>query len=188
LGCFRDNSQRMVKTFLARSGQTVQSCHKLAKNRKMKYFALQWHGECFGESNYARVSALGTSNGCNTKCRSNRKQTCGGGWHNSVYRINDLPAARSSGPIYLGCYKDKGTRRLPKLLQRSNSNVGKCNAAAKKARLSYFGLQWHGECWGGSSVSQAISYGMSNGCNTKCRSNRGQTCGGGWHNSVYRTG
>ena len=51
-----------------------------------------------------------------------------------------------------GCYKDKASRAIPKLLgnwRHDNKAVEKCAQATEKAGYLVFGVQYDGECWSG---------------------------------------
>jgi hypothetical protein len=84
---------------------------------------------------------------------------------------------------YVGCFFDSTTRALPTLLRENGANVETCAVMADAAGAPYFGLQWYGQCWAGSSPGLVQSYQSE--CNTRCDSNNAETCGGGWRNSVY---
>ena len=101
------------------------------------------------------------------------------------------PAACSAPPpppppppgAYAGCFTDDPNRALPNFL----GMVGDIQTCVNRARdngLAYAGLQWYGECWGGNELRYAqVGEGE---CNTPCAA--GETCGGGWRNSIYATG
>lgn len=59
-----------------------------------------------------------------------------------------------------------------------------CFAKAKSEKLAYVGLQFGGECWGGSSFGR---YGKKDDkeCNMICTEDPELYCGSGWRNSVY---
>jgi hypothetical protein len=88
-----------------------------------------------------------------------------------------------SPPNYLGCFTDDPNRALPVWLGTVHE-IGTCVDRARANGLAYAGVQWYGECWGGNELRYTrVGDGE---CNTPCAS--GQTCGGGWRNSIYATG
>ena len=87
-----------------------------------------------------------------------------------------------SGPKYLGCYKDTGSRTLPK--HAGNMTLSECAAKAKAAGNSVFGMQYNNgvggdkaECWIGAN-SGYDKYGAASNCGAK-------KLGGSWANAVY---
>ena len=52
--------------------------------------------------------------------------------------------------------------------------------------LAVAGLQYYGECWGGSAAGYAPA--PESECNTPCTAKPSEMCGGGWRNSIYATG
>jgi hypothetical protein len=89
---------------------------------------------------------------------------------------------------YVGCYRDDANRALPVALSDSpQQTVESCIAQAKSRNLRYAGLQFHTQCYGGSTVGYEKAASEAS-CDTKCAGNQGQTCGGSWFNSIYDTG
>ncbi|XP_065060448.1 neurogenic locus notch homolog protein 1-like [Rhopilema esculentum] len=91
---------------------------------------------------------------------------------------------------YVGCYKDSGTRALPHVrgLEVSAGHLtANCIRACFASNQPYAGLQYHSQCFCGSSYNIYRKDDEST-CSTKCRDSTGMYCGGSWRNSVYRTG
>ncbi|HEV7670870.1 MAG TPA: WSC domain-containing protein [Thermoanaerobaculia bacterium] len=91
-----------------------------------------------------------------------------------------------NGPGYLGCYTDATTRALPVQMPGASNTIESCKAAAYNAGYKYAGLQYYGQCYAGNTLGYALV--ADSECNTACTGNPAQTCGGGWHNSIYSTG
>lgn len=84
----------------------------------------------------------------------------------------------SGNYTYQGCYNDSGNRAIPSQVQ-SVSSVNSCAQQAQNAGKSVFGVQYGGQCFLGTNLSQAKEYGANGG-------NCG-TLGGSWTNQVYST-
>lgn len=102
-------------------------------------------------------------------------------------KFTDKFVAPFSSPLpprdYQGCFTDDPDRALPHWLGTVH-DIDTCVIRARDNGLSFAGLQWYGECWGGNELRY---WQVGDGeCNTPCAS--GQTCGGGWRNSIYATG
>jgi len=83
--------------------------------------------------------------------------------------------------VYLGCYKDTGTRDLVVAKPDQNS-IKACNTAC--VGYTYFGVQDGKQCFCGERYG---TYGKApeSDCQSKCGDNPKQNCGGFWRNSVY---
>ena len=97
----------------------------------------------------------------------------------------------------LGCFKDGGSRRLPYQVKGWNSQET-CRYWAQRRGHPYYGLQNGGECYTGTDLNKAKSYGALNdsSCNIRGRDNtqsfwqkspKYQILGGGWANDIYST-
>jgi endonuclease/exonuclease/phosphatase family metal-dependent hydrolase len=178
-GCYTDDASRALPVALG-NGFDVQRCIDAARARGLPYAGLQWYGECWGGTalGYSRVS----DSQCNTPCAADGSQTCGGGWRNSIY---STAAPQPPPSNYVGCYTDDSSRALPIALG-TGFDVERCVEAARASGLRYAGLQWYGECWGGPALGYTRA--AESDCNTPCRANGAEICGGGWRNSIYDTG
>jgi pectate lyase len=182
VACYTDKSVRALPRRFAASGATVDSCVAAAKAASLSYAGLQYGGECWGGNTLGYDSVNGSQ--CNMPCSANSAETCGGVWRNSIYSTSTTPTPTPTDS-YSGCYTDKSARALPWRLVASGATVDSCVAAAKAASLSYAGLQYSGECWGGNTLGyDSVD---SSQCNLPCSANPAETCGGVWRNSIYST-
>jgi hypothetical protein len=95
-------------------------------------------------------------------------------------------AAAAAPPFsYLGCYTDDASRALPILLLNSGATVESCVAAAQAQGLTFAGLQYFGQCFGGNNLGPTYTKAPGSECNTPCSANSGEICGGAWRNSIY---
>ena len=86
---------------------------------------------------------------------------------------------------FLGCFRDKGRRALPRLILRVRGFhkgfrlVNRCGRIAMRKRYIVFSVQAHRECWSGRNAHRTYGrYGRRRGCS--------HWTGGGWANDVYR--
>ncbi|TVQ71418.1 MAG: hypothetical protein EA373_04530 [Oceanospirillales bacterium] len=86
IGCFRDMSVRDIDSYTMNSpDMTTEKCIELCDNRGDAYAATQFGQHCFCGNTYGKY---GPATNCNMSCAGNAAQVCGGGWANSVYKIN----------------------------------------------------------------------------------------------------
>ena len=84
-------------------------------------------------------------------------------------------------PIYVGCYSDsKSDRDLPMFLGNGHDKSS-CNRACKD--YTYFGLQYHSECWCGHAYGTGVKHVKRP--DSACGGAEGS--GTSLHNSVYKT-
>ena len=97
----------------------------------------------------------------------------------------------------LGCFKDGGSRRLPYQVPGSHSHES-CRYWSQRRGHPYYGLQYGGQCFTGTDLNKAKSYGKLNdsSCNMRGRdkshsywnkSPNFQILGGTWANDIYST-
>jgi len=90
--------------------------------------------------------------------------------------------ATPSGPKYIGCYKDTGSRAIP--THAGNMTLAECADKARAAGNTIFGMQYNNgvggdkaECWIGANTGYD-KYGAATNCGAK-------NLGGSWANAVY---
>ena len=92
----------------------------------------------------------------------------------------------------IGCFRDGRSRRLPYYGGAWYTHEH-CRELAQRRGHAYYGLQYGGQCWTGTSYNRATSYGKLSDyrCTTKGRRNwrtrRTQRLGGTWANDIYHT-
>jgi hypothetical protein len=130
-GCWGDTSERALP-YRGTNVKNKEDCMNQALKNKLKYFGLQYYGECWMGSNenwdrYGKRDDI--------KCGP-----LGTDWANQIYEIPD--------DSYKGCWIDTNERALP----YRGSNVKtkeECLIQAKENNFKYIGLQYYGECWMG---------------------------------------
>ena len=191
-GCYSDAPNRALPVVLSQSGATVESCVAAARARGLLYAGLQYKGQCFAGNTlgHTKVPVSDEKNKCNTKCTAAPGVDCGGAWYNSIYATGVTLAVTPAATAYKGCYSDAPNRALPVALMPSGATVASCFAAARSAGYAYAGLQFQGQCYAGNTLGYVKVLPVSNEkikCDTACIAAPGETCGGGWYNSIYAT-
>lgn len=181
LGCLATGPDRLP-VLLAEGGtfgvMTPERCTKLAWMRGHSYGGIVNGRECrAGEDLKAAVGGP-YINTCTSPCPGGNDGACGGPAAVSVFAVPSLPAIR---PV--GCYWDDSSsypsRLLPVLLGRDNAmSIHRCARLAQKASLPLFGVEYGIECWGGTDMQRATSYGPSPNCYMQCTGDARQSCGG----------
>ena len=90
VGCFTDDGNRALPTFLSSGGETVESCVQKAAAAGYACAGLQWYGQCFAGNTPGYVQVADAE--CNTPCNANPGEMCGGPWRNSIYRTGVTPS------------------------------------------------------------------------------------------------
>ncbi len=86
-----------------------------------------------------------------------------------IWQIKYSAITLSSTPIYGGLVVHR--------LRRESKTVLFC---------CLFLFQYHEECWCGASAPDSSNLRGDGDCNTDCRGDSGQMCGGGWRNTVHQ--
>ncbi len=173
------------------SAVSPATCNAWAASKGYKYFGMQVGNQCFGGDKYdtlgkanncnSPVRALTTHSRKKNvglvhfsltwpifipvvrppQCNGDKKQKCGGGWANSVYKTLVLPT-----PTYVGCFKDSAKRVFAHESDVPGASVSPatCNAWAMSHGYPYFGMQVGNQCFGGDKYD---TLGKANNCNSQ---------------------
>ncbi|XP_033096235.1 uncharacterized protein LOC117100565 [Anneissia japonica] len=91
--------------------------------------------------------------------------------------------------VYKGCFVDSGSRALPSIhTSYVSMTVDWCIAYCYDRGHAYAGLQAASYCFCGGDTYSKYGQRPDSECNSNCRGNPLEKCGGGWKNSVYNTG
>ena len=99
--------------------------------------------------------------------------------------LGGRPSRRDRRFIFVGCYRDKHRRALPRLILRLRGVykgfklVNRCGRIALRKRYRVFSVQNNNECWSGRNAHRTYGrYGRRRGCR--------YWTGTAWGNDVYR--
>jgi hypothetical protein len=83
---------------------SVEKCLEICYRNNFEYAGLQYSYQCYCGNTYGRFGEAKSSIECNSRCKLNPKQTCGGAWHNSVYKIQTSLHNLQINQKYIGNY------------------------------------------------------------------------------------
>lgn len=91
--------------------------------------------------------------------------------------------------VYKGCFTDSGNRAMPHgFFSNSGMTINMCVQHCSDLGYPYAGLEWYAECFCGDETYGSQGERSDDECNTACKGNSEEMCGGGWRLSVYATG
>ena len=131
-GCFNDKP-RQFNERIAGQNHNKESCEKACGNRNYLMYGLQYFGECRC-GNYMMNQQMLPEGHCNTKCRSNQGQKCGGPYKNSVYKVTKYDEC--DGDLTLNSPKPDG----------QSYNEETCKTACASRSYSFYELKYMGKC------------------------------------------
>jgi hypothetical protein len=86
---------------------------------------------------------------------------------------------RDTGFVFKGSYRDTGVRAIPNYLGGGFRTPIDCVNKAKNNKYTIAGVQFYGQCFGGTDLSMALNYGVDT------RKHAGYPLGVDWNNQVY---
>jgi hypothetical protein len=93
LGCYVDNGDSGGTTGRDLDGEmftpeklTVEKCLAHCRQKGFAYAGVQYASQCFCGKSYGKFGKAPDSE-CDAKCEGNEKETCGGTWRSSVYKL-----------------------------------------------------------------------------------------------------
>ncbi|PAA81169.1 hypothetical protein BOX15_Mlig028452g3 [Macrostomum lignano] len=183
LGCYVDKPDRDLPVLgshcpIISVNKCVTSCADLG----FKYAGAQAGAWCYCGNKFGRYGKAVDSN-CYVRCHANRRQICGGIWHQHIYETK----ADITNPENLGCYRDKGIHDLVEMPFSGVISINYCRKLCRELGYRYAGVQYSVQCWCGNKYGR---YGKADPskCNMKCTGHNEQICGGVWHQNIYESG
>ncbi|XP_035672304.1 uncharacterized protein LOC118413196 [Branchiostoma floridae] len=109
LGCYQDGSSHSFpRKVMTSSAMTTETCIAACQNAGYTYAATEvsrsmgwwWRSlhdcHCGREADFNRLGQRVCDSECNSHCRGNRNQKCGGRYRMSVYKIDAVPSCQDS--------------------------------------------------------------------------------------------
>lgn len=136
------------------AGMTVESCISYCASKGYQYAGVQWYQECYCDSGRAPASKQTLDADCNTPCRGNSSESCGGGNRLSIYYssapVGPLPNPGVNNYTHVGCYAEGTTGRALTngigSIPGDQMTVAKCTAACRAANFLLAGVEYSGQC------------------------------------------
>jgi len=184
LGCWTDDSGKRDLSYLAYSdlSNKIEKCVKTCSDKGFFFAGVQDSSSCYCGNSYG---SYGTAITCNSECKSDANQVCGGPSANSVFAIP--PSTSGIKPVpTLGCFADDNIRDLPLMAYQDNkgNTLDRCRNTCAVNNFLYAGVQDGNKCFCGDSYG---GQGKSNGCDKPCSGNPDMFCGGFFANTIMET-
>ena len=182
VGCFRDANiyvTRPLPNELYSSQSSSQACFQKAQQLGYQYVGFEfWNGpasgqgECWAGNSLSNAESQGASTNCAQVMSTDGSVMWAGSYAIAVY---DLSSSYFTGTV-IGCFAEdtNGIRALPNYIYANQPGYHACFLQAQLLGYRYVGLMaWNagwqtgtndGECWGGNSLSDAESQGVSTNC------------------------
>ncbi|XP_060580599.1 uncharacterized protein LOC132737347 [Ruditapes philippinarum] len=174
IGCFQDNSTRILEGTMTTGGMTVEKCLQRCSMERTLFAGVEYSTECFCSSQL-RPYTKRPETECDYKCDGNAAQNCGGFWKISLYETHR----------YLGCYVDSRTRILNEQSTKNKQmTTASCIAFCKSHNLKYALTQFSNQCYCGNSLTTEQKVADSE-CSRDCKGATSEKCGGVWRGSLY---
>lgn len=205
LGCYSDNTggRTLTSSSTADKSMTLELCAQTAQNLNLKYFGLEYAGECFAGYTMASSAAPISESKCNMKCKGNDHQLCGGPdalsmFQNNLYVQPTNPALVNIGQktqyAYQGCYTEGSSGRSlggsgSYSTTSKNMTVEFCAKTCHSKGFIYAGVEYSQECYcnnAGVGHGGVPAPGGDADCSMLCAGNKAEFCGGSSRLSVYQ--
>jgi len=136
-------------------GMTTEKCLAFCSAKGYQYAGTEYAQECYCGAQPSAAAAKVAEADCQTPCKGNATQPCGGGSRLNLYYstqpVGPQPNPGVDGYGYVGCYSEglNGARTLtygPGGLDGSKMTVALCVGACKAAGFQIAGVEYAGEC------------------------------------------
>ncbi|XP_060580600.1 uncharacterized protein LOC132737348 [Ruditapes philippinarum] len=174
IGCFQDNSTRILEGTMTSGSMTVEKCVQRCSMEREMFAGVEYSNQCFCGSQL-RPYAKSPESECSYNCGGNSGQKCGGFWRISLYNTHR----------YLGCYVDSNSRILSEKNTSDNKMTTElCLAFCKGHGLKYALTQYSSQCFCGNSLGN-VQKAPDSECSYDCKGATSEKCGGFWRGSLY---
>ena len=197
-GCWVDAVRgRILNTQLPDNPQlTLQSCVSACASRGFTIAGAQYHTQCFCGNSIVNGGVKADSESqCNTACRGNPGQNCGGPARMSILSLGEPKVVGAPVPIptvgnwtYKGCSRDNinDRRTFPwQLIFQGTMTPKQCLDSCSKFGYMAGGLEYGQECYCGDPGDVKTPWIPESNCNVPCAGNPEAICGGGGTLSTY---
>ncbi|KAK1545521.1 WSC domain-containing protein [Colletotrichum paranaense] len=191
-GCYVDVGRTISDATTANGQMSNDACTTYCYNKGFSYAGTEYYNECYCGNALAKDGVLANEADCSTPCSGNATQPCGGPNRLSLYQTS-LILGPSVNPgvgdwSSIGCYSEGTTGRALTYgigsIPGGEMTVAKCTAACANANFILAGVEYSGECFCGSTISNGGAPAVD-GCNMLCNGNSSEYCGGPNRLNVY---
>lgn len=117
MGCFHDKGIRDLPDLIAScNDMTPVVCNQLCLQGGYSFYGTQWYGQCFcAKAGWKPKYGKDQDKACRTPCKGDVGIMCGGGWHNSVHKVESPTAwQKASRKVSKSCQEAADWRRKAK--------------------------------------------------------------------------
>ncbi|KAJ7682353.1 WSC domain-containing protein [Mycena polygramma] len=166
---------------------TVESCIEFCSTGGFNLAGVEFGKECYCDHALQSTGTMTSPQKCDEPCGGNTTELCGAGNFLDIYwngaPLPTIPPAVGTWK-YEGCFADSITSRvLPNPQTIAGVTVESCTTACKANGFSIAGLEYGQECWCGSSLPTSLL--SDSDCQTTCKANTTEFCGGSSKLTVY---
>jgi hypothetical protein len=185
---------------------TGDACAALARAQNLKYFGLEYGGECWAANSINPIASQVSDAQCNTLCKGDSTSICGGfgaisAFENTAYvpgsntptlkltALSSNSTALTATYAYDGCYTGAaGNQRTVTgySFATDDMTVEKCAAACLQRGFALSGTEFGRECYCGQSVSNGTTKVDDSECSQRCAGETSEYCGASGRITVYR--
>jgi WSC domain len=205
LGCYQDTGSRSLSyNVFSNSSNTPALCASQCRQSGYRYSGVEYGNQCWCDNFIlnAGSSAGSGQTGCTVTCAGDKTQTCGGSNRIQIYQDSNWQQSLFTIQAYnkwnyTDCLIDKPPpRTLNITMVNSNTQtVESCLQQCQAKNLPYCGVEYGNQCYGGTltaanltaltAPSQGSQDPLARGCNTPCKGNTTEACGGANRILVY---
>jgi hypothetical protein len=208
IGCYTDTrTSRTLGDFYQSTNQlTGDACAALARSQNLKYFGLEYGGECWAADTINPIATQASDSQCNTVCKGDSSSFCGGFGAISIFEnaayvsgsntptlqlttLSTNGTALSATYAYDGCYTDAGGNRRTLAgysFAADDMTVEKCATSCLQRGFALSGTEFGRECYCGQSVSDGSSKVDDSDCSQRCAGDSSAYCGAASRITVYK--
>ncbi|KAL8818955.1 MAG: hypothetical protein Q9223_002519 [Gallowayella weberi] len=187
LGCANETLPRALPaaTYTNTTNMTLSTCHSFCSSSTNNYglAGLENGQDCYCANGLQSYSAVGFT-GCNTPCKGNSSEICGGAsrlsvW-NSTSSIPPTTVKQVGTYLFQGCYPELAKGRLmagASFSNRTGMTVERCVNFCAATGAQYAGVEFASECYCGKPPPSGYLSVDASRCNLVCTGNSREFCG-----------
>jgi len=208
LGCYSDNTsgRSLTTSSTTDPSMTLELCAQTAQKLNLKYFGVEYAGECYAGYAIATTAGVIADSKCSMKCKGNSNEICGGPNALSMFQNNLFVQPANPALVnvtgsnvqyaYQGCFKEGTSGRAvggSASTSYSTTNVNMtaelCVSTCFSEGFAYAGVEYSTECYcnnAGIVNGGSPAPGGDADCSMLCSGNKAEYCGGSSRVSVFK--
>lgn len=188
VGCYVDNSQRIMPPSSLSSNNTVDGCVAACSATGNELSAVEYGGECYCAASLPAASLKTTDDQCNMQCDGERTELCGAGYRLQIYQGVPVSAAEAVKSMpYAGCYTDSTSQRSLAYQVSTDGTIENCLQTCYAQGYTIAGAEYASQCFCDDVVSSTMAKAAESDCNMPCSGDAQEICGGSDRLSIYNS-